>query len=287
MTAIQIDGRSIDFQLETEETLGDVVTALQDWLAQGRAFIAGLSADDEALLAADRDSWSARPLSDIGTLKIRSSSFVQERLEALGVIAEYFTLAARGCAAGSDAELAAILREWPAVRTGISDAISASLGAGADSWERVDEQVREVLAQPGDALARSRLARTLDGIAVIAVDRVREQLDPKSEARAAAATLSRIRPEVESVSVRMQTGEGREAVASLLRFIELTAKVIRVTEVLDTDASLAGRVSTLAGQLRELEEGIENQDSVVIGDLLEYDLLPAVDDILMELQATE
>ncbi len=287
MTTIEVDGKNIDFQLEHEETLGDVISELQGWLSQGRAFIAGLSVDDEALLAGDRLAWEARPLSSIGTVKVRTSSFVQERIDALAVIAEYFQLAARACHEGTDDELAAILTEWPNVRAGISDSLSASLGAGAESWSRVDEQVREVQAKPGDVVARSRLGRTVDGVALIAVDRVREQLEPRGEARAAAATLGRIRPEVESVSVRMQTGEGREAVASLLRFIELTAKVIRVTEALDTDATLSDRVSTLAGQLRELEEGIENQDSVVIGDLLEYDLLPAVEDILVELQADE
>jgi hypothetical protein len=94
--------------------------------------------------------------------------------------------------------------------------------------------------------------------------------------------------------VRLQTGQEREAYQELVRFTDHLAKIIRLVPLL----ALAGRgvnpaalgdespsefYAGLNHNLTELSAAFSAQDSVQIGDLIEYEITPRLDKLFAAL----
>jgi hypothetical protein len=63
------------------------------------------------------------------------------------------------------------------------------------------------------------------------------------------------------------------------RFVELVSKVTRLLSS-EQQESCARQVEELNGILQELVEAFQSQDTVLIGDLLEYETVPRIQEIL-------
>jgi hypothetical protein len=100
------------------------------------------------------------------------------------------------------------------------------------------------------------------------------------------ATLFRSQAdELKELPVLLQTGKDERAMKAVLFFIEIFNKVIRIVpelehEGLDTDKlSIDGETipqfyNSFNEVLRKLSTAFENKDSVLIGDLAEYEVAP-------------
>jgi hypothetical protein len=109
--------------------------------------------------------------------------------------------------------------------------------------------------------------------------------DPVAEMRAAAVLFESRSRELADLPVLLQTGRDGEAMKTVLYFIEVFNKVIRVMPELagagvDTGvlriggSSVAQFYGEFNGILRELTDAFEHKDAILIGDLAEYEILP-------------
>jgi len=99
----------------------------------------------------------------------------------------------------------------------------------------------------------------------VALGRLAEELEPCLE-RAA------------DVSLLLQTGRDREAMELIVRFTELSQALVRALASADLP-TVDGReprefFSELNRMLRELAQAFEARDTVLIGDLMEYEIAP-------------
>ena len=80
---IYINGKTADITLETEKTIGDLLSGIEDWLRSAGCRINGLEIDGHALTGADIASAFGRTLEDIGAVNIKVCPHSELVLDAL------------------------------------------------------------------------------------------------------------------------------------------------------------------------------------------------------------
>ncbi len=237
---IRINGEAVDFELEEEKDLGEVVRALQAWaagqaltitsLTHGAAAGGGPGATEgvEQPLGGPADGWQATPLGEVGTVSL--------------------TVAPLPGAQGD---------------------VSASGQPAADGPHRQAPSAAHGAPGGAGAVPSSELPATssLQGL------------------QACAASLEEVEQRLVEVPLLLQTGRDRQAMEAVILLSDRLRELIRALTAL----RLAGRLdpaATIAGEglltftgglndvLRELQTSFENRDSVLIGDLLEYEVAP-------------
>ncbi len=94
--------------------------------------------------------------------------------------------------------------------------------------------------------------------------------------------------EIGEVAVLLQTGKDRQAMETIIRFSELFQCLVRIFSSLKLTAKNHSRIggksfdtffTELNLMLEELLEAFNHQDSVLIGDLLEYEIAPRLEEL--------
>jgi hypothetical protein len=136
----------------------------------------------------------------------------------------------------------------------------------------------------------------LSQLKTILKDRIRELSEPTRELLTAAQLLKTTISEISDVSVLLQTGQDKQAMSVVIAFSELSQKITRLYPILANSRSLnfseltVGSVSfeefylSLNEIMRELTEAFEAKDSVLIGDLLEYEIAPRLEKLIQVLE---
>jgi hypothetical protein len=89
--------------------------------------------------------------------------------------------------------------------------------------------------------------------------------------------LSACTEEISEISVLLQTGKDRQAMDTIVRFSELSQNLVRLVSSIsppNANEDVQGFYRELNGVLSELLEAFETKDSVLIGDLMEYEVAP-------------
>ncbi|HEY9595857.1 MAG TPA: hypothetical protein VHE79_15365, partial [Spirochaetia bacterium] len=150
------------------------------------------------------------------------------------------------------------VRKWLATEgflvTALRDGPTDLVRLPPESWESRDisgiEWLAVEAALPADALAGSR-ARL-------------------------AACIKRL-PEV---SLLLQTGRDKEAMAIVVEFTDTFQSLTDILPFLGPDEERARVFAELTPPLRDLIAAFTNRDSVLIGDLLEYEVAPRLEHLL-------
>ncbi len=305
---ILINGERIDVTLEEEKTVGEVVNGVRNYITSSGFLITGIQKDGEMLSSDDTGHWAALPIDGIehlGFTAIPPSEYRHSRSVALF---RYLSGFARALEEGDPDSLAEIAAEY----SWFEPELTNLLGGRESSVERPDEEsgagrqreehtILAFLDAFTDDLRtgridpeRQELARTVFGqIMLLLTERIREFEDPMQELRATLKCLAETVPEISDVSLLLQTGKDREAMANIIRFTELSAKLLRLYPLLTASGALnAGNLvfdgssfqeyyTDLNRVLLELLEAFRAQDSVLIGDLLEYEIAPRIDRFLV------
>lgn len=291
---IRINDEPLDFTLEQEQTLGEVVEQLRSWLADAGMLIEDLSVNG-AQVPADQLAQSKRtPLAQVDTVELTAVSPDQFSLNQLATIEHVLSLLVAAAEGGSEAHVRQILSEYPHMRAPLAD----SLGSG-ESVNPVFAHFDSVATQAEGVPLPDELAPAAKQVLLLVQERIRELAEPISELRSTAQVLRTTIPEVSEVSVLLQTGKDREAMAAVVRFTELSDKLIRLYGILvrqgkiDLSASMvqgerfAAFYEDLNGVLRELSEAMAAADSVLVGDLLEYEIAPRLEKLIQFLDRIE
>ena len=97
--------------------------------------------------------------------------------------------------------------------------------------------------------------------------------------RTADEYLGKLKKGIENVVDLIQEGNEIEGVKNIIPVfdgIEYISKVINLTKEVQKDEI---NLDDLNNQLKEIIEAFENEDYILIGDLLNYELLPVLEDI--------
>jgi hypothetical protein len=89
---------------------------------------------------------------------------------------------------------------------------------------------------------------------------------------------------VSEVSLLLQTGKDRQAMDRIIRFSEVTQRLLDIVPFLPKDDERHKLFEELNPVLRQLLEAFDSKDLVLIGDLFEYEVAPRLTGLLPALE---
>jgi hypothetical protein len=275
---IIMNDRPIDFELEEESTLGEVIVSVESWLANGGMRVRSIESDGSILDLDTRDDWYAVPIDSIGTVTIVARSPFEIDAEKITSLHRYF-VTLRDSGGDSYETVVDLLEEREAVTELLDRIVPPHLAA---KWRSA--------SAPSEALDGVRIGYELGRISAELTQvlelRWREISEPQAVLAALLPQAREIIDRLSEVSAYLQNGDDGRAMAQVTAFFEVASQLTRLLYIagerglLDpgkigiSDRLYSVHQSGLVGLLDELSEAIATSDTVTIGDLLEYEIGP-------------
>ena len=289
---IYLNGERLDFRLETEKTVSDVLAALEKWLAGSGLWVDALVIDGvSAELSGPTDApWRAASAGAVKRLDISLAGPLAARLGALRAAREYLRHL-DGALEGLDVRLLDELAGgYPAMVESVRATLEPVPGGDLHGHLVAMDQMlagntaSRIAAWSPETAAVAR--RRLASIEAAVADELEQWDDPLRALGRLLAALDGELGRIGDVSVLLQTGKDRDAMVRVAAFSELTRNLISVVSRLEPDTEkrspdvsgvpIREFEADLNGYLRQLLEAFTTNDSVLIGDLLEYEVAPRV-----------
>jgi hypothetical protein len=265
---IRINGKEADIQIETEQTVGDILSGLGQWLANSEYRLSGMAIDGETIHTGSLEASFDRDISSIGTLDILTSSLPELTAESLlNVLRDIADYEACGFA-----EKQCHRERW-------KESPQARL---------LEEQLPDVF----DLTVKTFSGEGLNpaGLRSIIDERLRELRDPAGELEKAEPLISRVCARLEELPLDIQTGKDSRASETIQFFSGVAEKIFRVFKVLQIEGFISEEIkaagapsdeylSKFGAVLKELLAAYEERDAVLVGDLAEYELAPRLRDL--------
>lgn len=273
---ITVNGEHIDFTLEAEKSVGDVLGGLIGWLDNAGMLIESVRLNGEAAPMAE-DAWKLQSIDEVNTLELNAVNRRTARLIQLETARDYFTLLVNSAESGGEEELAELSSGFPDLRTILPHLLDE--GSRSAVLARIDS----VFAEAGFPLPEgSRVLRNPESlgtearmIKVLLERRVKELENPENAAAAAAAALASAAEKLEEAAVKLQTGHDAAAMEIMIHLTELLGAFMRPVSWMSAEReAVKSAAGDITGFLAELEEAMGAGDTVLIGDLLEYEIKP-------------
>ncbi|MDR2143053.1 MAG: hypothetical protein LBP29_01630 [Treponema sp.] len=109
-------------------------------------------------------------------------------------------------------------------------------------------------------------------------ERIRELRDPAAEIKASFPATSEIAKRLEDLPLDVQTGKDARAAETLALFSGLSEKLFRLLYILRSRGAAAESMNGFLGEfgsaVKELHSAYANKDTVLVGDIAEYELAP-------------
>lgn len=258
---IQINRVPIDFTLEEETTVADVVRSLGAW-AQGQGVVlVSILADGKAVPQDDPTS-----ITSVGLLEVEAVPQSDQNLARLSVITEFFQLLSQSLAApnGPTEEWRA---EYAAIRPGLFPTLDP-VGSRAQGPLAVLD------ASWDDRFEVRRAADELAGLGLLLQSEV---VNPGQRWDTLLKSLDETVGQAESLAGLFQKGQDKAGLEIILAFFTLLDDLNRVAPlVLRTDKLPAWDQwrEDLQPFLKEAGDALEVMDYILITDLMEYEVVP-------------
>ena len=260
---IRINGADADIQLEAEKNVGEILCALDSWLAGTGHRLSGLAIDGEAADSGSMDACFDRSVDAVDTLDITTSAIVELFAESLLHTMQDI-----------DAYEAA----------GFEDK-----SCFAEQWKQ-SPQALLLADQSPDLFGWAVTVFSGEGVSppafrLLLEERVRELRDPAAELAKTGPLVDEICGRLEELSLDIQTGKDARAAETIRAFSGVAEKIFRifnmlklagfpVGEITVENASITTYITDFGTALRELLAAYEQHDTVLVGDLAEYEMAP-------------
>ncbi|GHV81544.1 hypothetical protein AGMMS49991_01020 [Spirochaetia bacterium] len=264
---ISINGQAADITLESERTIGEVLTGLEGWLNESEFCLNGLEINGETVGSDAVAAAFEQDLEGVEALDIKVCSRSDLALDALCQGRDFL-------AAFSEAECGDTGRI-----TGLWENSAAASFLKAENpalFQDIDSALR------GEGVGGcSRAAQMLPLID----DRIREIAGPVEEFDRMEGLVSGITGRLEELPLDIQTGKDGRAAETVSLFTGVTEKLFRIFFLLQARDKTFGGIliesipvydflGEFSAALKELLAAYESKDVVLVGDLAEYELAP-------------
>jgi len=280
---IKINDKPADITLEGEKTVVEVLAGIQQWLESsegaGGFYVSGVEIDGKSYGSLSLDEALQLPLDGISSINVITSGWAELLIEALTVIKggleKYGTLSAD--------EQKNYRENWEKTTPALflkehdKDIYAAVL-------KTLKEQVIKEKLEEGRPFSVSAAITLLS-------ERIREIEDPWREMAALKPLAEEVAGGLEDLPLDMQTGKDGKAAQTITVFSSLVEKIFRLVFLFryfkaDIDTievasmngpeklSLKDYIGEFSTALKEMISAYENKDTVLVGDLAEYELAP-------------
>ena len=288
---IRINNEIIDTRIEHERNAFEVMEQLNQWLLGEGFFISSLLVNGRASSPSDEEVLRGISVEELNTMEINALPLDELSFENFATLLNYFYYLHRTVRDGERELLADLMAESGPVLQSMDSILNLRVGdrPASELLIRLLDESGVAAGEPGDI---SRLEEFLKNLCIFIEGRIREIANPLLELQSTASLLAAQVPRLEEVPILLQTGKEREAMQMVIAFTELGEKLNRLYPLLTAreDEDLSSRTirdlpfdsfyQELNGHLRELTEAIEAEDTIMIGDLLEYEIAPKLADLV-------
>ena len=260
---IFINEKPADITLDTEKNLGDVMSGIEQWISPSGNRIKKIRLDDKDISSDALGEIFNTNVADIKKLDVFVSSWRELAAEALEDLYEtciLFNKAAfderKNIAAEWEKSSAArfLLTDIPEISYLTSRTLTGEGLSAADFCMLIEERLRE-LASPNDEIDNST------------------------------AKVEQIAERLEELPLDMQTGKDQKAAETIQLFSGISEKLFRILFIFKSEGLSPGAftidglsakvfVEDFNSTLKELSSAYENRDTVLVGDIAEYELAP-------------
>jgi hypothetical protein len=292
---IQINNQNLDFTIERDETLGEVVKDIETWLEGTDLVLYSVKHGDQELLSLPAEQWSQTPHGEVGTLNVTVRHTRELTLLNLQTILEYLGLLKQGISSGAEPQeeqLSELLAGFPALNESLRKHFPSSESLLQPLVSLFGSATVEQLSSWNEE-TRQQARNLIDLVCTQVSFRLQELQDPRAALRTLSGALKVCVEEISEISILLQTGKDRQAMDSMVRFSELSQSLVRVVASVFSEEhsrvdvggmTLQDFYSELNSILAELLEAFEAKDSVLIGDLMEYEIAPRLEQLRTFLQ---
>jgi hypothetical protein len=276
---ILVNREPLDFTLEDEQSLGEVVDGLQAWLTTGQFTITSIDVNDTSYPIHNRKAWEQIEVKGVRRLSVEALPRTSADQNAILAVDDYLSLLQEALTSEDQEALTDLLGELPHVRERIIAFFPSLADSAGESSVLVSDQLDLGAVQESE---RIRLTTEITQLRSLLVARAREFAFPVREMAITLGQLSSASEELEQVPVQLQTGEGAQAMRTVISLTELLGRVFRLTPLVESAENRGDldvvRIRTFTQEtsevLAELAQAFEINDTVLVGDLLEYELAP-------------
>ena len=283
---LSINEQEVSYSLETEKTLGEAATGVRAWLASAGFFVTGMSADGHDLLAANDDAWASEAISTVKVLDVRATHTGEMKLAHWRTVDAWLLMIEAEvveAARGGGSALQDLLADLPRTMEGFR--ANPFLPPGSDLMKRFES----LFADPAAPIVPARRAETLTVVRELrgwVRRRIAEATNSAETLARAAAQMRETVAALRDVSVLLQTGKDKAAMDIVIGFTDVTQSMIDVLPFCPPDPQRARLIAELTPILRDLVAAFDARDTVLIGDLLEYEIAPRVEKLAPLLKAS-
>jgi hypothetical protein len=271
---LKINGEQVPYTLEKERLLAEFVGGVSDWLAGSGLVVTGIRMGADDLLALPRSDWERTPLTSVAELDFQVHQTADLRIEHwqtlhawLGMLADEVGSPGPGLeelltGAGetlADAASNPFQKDGPSLLAPLAGRIQGQSAEEVRRWPA--ERRKEVVGLI--AGVRERLAA-----------RIAEASRPQEALKGCVGSLREALPLLSEVPVQLSTGRDRQAMQTIATVAELLQTLLALVPFLPPHPDLQGLFTELTGVFRDVIEAFDAKDSVLIGDLLEYEAAP-------------
>jgi len=280
---ILINEQEVNFTLEGEEKALEIYKAINQWLKESKHLIYSFQIDGIETDPEEQSLWKNKKSSDIEKIEVTALSEKEYLLTGLLTVAEYINLLLRAVSQNSVEVISDLMIEYPSIIKNIPLLIKGNQGL------LISEHMNKIINKSGikDGKFEEDFKESFIGeistISELINNAAKEIEDPKTELTATLKVVLKLIPEINEISVLLQTGKDKKAMGLIITLTELLQKILRIISLFNTDniiingTSLDIFSSELNSILNELAEAFDANDSVLIGDLLEYEISPKLE----------
>jgi len=271
---ILIDNKSIDFTLEREKNSFEVITALSNWLNSSNMLISSASVNDKEYYINDKASLGKISIEKIDKISITTVTLKEFKFYQLILIQDFFKTLHHLVEGKNKTGIKEYLAEYSTIKPHLESVIDRAYNSqGGGFIESIAEKAE---FSENDLID---LRNFSDNIIFIAENRKKEIILTMEELAKEKAWFENFLPELGNISVLMQTGKDSAAMEKIIEFIDFSKKLSRLMSYynIDTGKIDLESLSSYNKLLNELVEALSRSDSVLTGDLLEYEIAPAIE----------
>ncbi|RKX93137.1 MAG: hypothetical protein DRZ90_13100 [Spirochaetes bacterium] len=263
---ISINDENINYTLEDEHDAGDILKGLTSWLEESGLLIGGLEINHESM-PLNETEWKSIPIESIDNISIEALSLREGRVRQLETARDFFILLETAIKTGDEESLKELYEGFRDLK-GI---LPHLLNEGPHPT--ILPHLEKVFEKGFKGTSSVSAAEAVQ-MASVLESRRRETASPESEARSSAKTLAEMAESLDDVAVQLQTGQDKTAMETIIRLTEILQMFMRSLSWLDGSDSVEEIMNDMNRVLSELEEALKEGDTVLIGDLLEYEIKP-------------
>jgi hypothetical protein len=263
---IRINGKKADITLENEKTIGEIMSSLDNWLASSGHRLSGISVDGK--------NQNDRPLVEIFSLQIDSVKTL-----------DIFTTSLADLYAATLLNLLEDIKEFESLKT-------EDKHNYFDSWKQraqalfISEQMGDLFNFFVNLFMYGTMAS--ETVYSITEERLREVREPYPEFSKLKPLLDETCSLLLDLPLDIQTGKDAKAAQTIQIFSGVSEKILRLLRQFDIqgfllreddERQIINMIEGFGNIVKELLEAYERNDTVLVGDLAEYEAAPRLKEL--------